>query len=1502
MRKLRVRGPVVCVLGIVVLIVVAICAGQATGRAAATPSIISVALPDPASSPEWEPDGTCRFAGNGLQRAARPGEPDMPAEMLSVLLPPDADPATVTASIPGYAWTRVEGQWEVPPVPSLTAGAGCGASAAPAEPGAAVGPASELKDPAVYGADALYPCDPVLKVDVQVMRGWKVAQVLYSPFACNAVRKEVYRLSGPSLQLSFDRDPALAESAGVDLAAGQSIRQQVVNYEALAGEYGGFGVSPAGSAQYVIITTRTIEEQSDTLADFVASKEARGFTVSVVTEDTWGGGTGNTAANNIRSWLKNHYLPLGIEYVLLIGDPDPSRGDIPMKMCYPQEADPDYPDCPTDFFYAELTSNWNADGDSRYGEFTDDFSAAPPRAAEVAVGRIPCYGDIAGLDRILAKIIAYENAPAGSTAWRRSVLLPMKASDDETPGYQLGEQIKNDVISGSGWSYHRVYDSDFGLSPDPETRPCTLSTVTSAWKADDYGAVVWWTHGTSTSASYVMNTTNAATLDNAHPSLLFQCSCLNGTPESSNNLGYSLLLNGAISTVCATRVSWYEIGQTSFDGTATNAGMAFEYAKRVIGDGILAGDALMDLKSDVMTSYEELWMNYLDFNLYGDPAVGLSTSRPDSTAPSVLTYYAGNVATRSARLRANLTSLGQSKTASVSFQWGTSPGIYDRETQVQPRSATGSFYSDLSGLTPGVTYYYRAKAAGVGTSYGDEKSFTTLTTPPSVSTSSVTAITAVSARLNGNLSSLGTAAGVNVSFQWGTSPRSYSDESAGSYLSATGAFYFELTGLAPDTTYYCRAKAAGQGTAYGMERSFTTPPAPPTVETSTPAIIDGTSARLNGNLYAMGSASSVSVSFQWGTSAGAYGHETVAEVKPIAGPFYFDLTGLTPGDTYYVRAKADGAGSPVYGAETSFVAPVTPPTVATGDATGLEMTSATLNADLLSKGTAATVTVSFEWGVAPGVYDRETTTAQRSATGAFHFDLSGLSAGTTYYYRAAAAGQGQTSYGLEKSFMTATTYPLVATNAATGVTASSATLNGELVSRGLSESVAVFFEWGTAPQAYDHQTVPETKTAAGPFQFDLTGLDGGATLYYRTRAEGYGDPVFGSDMSLTLFREPVVATVSPASGGSGQSLTVTISGSAFTGATAVDLGPGVTVSSFEVTADDTLVAQVSVPCFSAAGPGDVSVTTGGGTALLPLGFAVTDSPPSLPRNLAPLDSSGVTTLAPELSASPFSHPCPDRTHAASQWQVTGNAGDYSRPAFDSGVDSAHLTSLPLPPEAVETCSSCWWRVRYQDDRGAWSEWSAETSFGPPPFLKAALDGSAEVLISDSQGLLSGTMAGQAVAQIPGTELRNGAVIIMSPAGTHRYQVSGLADGAYTLAVTRLSGNRLLAFRATGIPVAAGETHEYSIDWNRVAGGGEAATIHIDADGDGAPERTAVVAAEVDAQGFLSAGDGRGTPAWVWAVAALGVAAVAAAALAVALRLRRRASPPGSPPEAHSAFS
>ena len=130
---------------------------------------------------------------------------------------------------------------------------------------------------------------------------------------------------------------------------------------------------------YIIITTNEIVYNSHQLQNFISMKFHQGFRVKVVTEDDFDhlvGQAPNGRAEKIRQWLINNYEELNIKYVLLIGDPDPDDptsptdkvGDIPMKMCWKNYSKCYEREDPTDFFYADLNSDWNADGDEFFCE------------------------------------------------------------------------------------------------------------------------------------------------------------------------------------------------------------------------------------------------------------------------------------------------------------------------------------------------------------------------------------------------------------------------------------------------------------------------------------------------------------------------------------------------------------------------------------------------------------------------------------------------------------------------------------------------------------------------------------------------------------------------------------------------------------------------------------------------------------------------------------------------------------------------------------------------------------------------------------------------------------------------------------------------------------------------------------------------------------------------------------------------------------------------------
>ena len=156
----------------------------------------------------------------------------------------------------------------------------------------------------------------------------------------------------------------------------------------------------------------------------------------------------------------------------------------------------------------------------------------------------------------------------------------------------------------------------------------------------------------------------------------------------------------------------------------------------------------------------------------------------------------------------------------VVWSTSTNPGI---------NSATTSYLSSgepLTGLTPNTTYHIRAFLQnGFGTYYGQELTFTTLSIEvPTLTTTELSNITAISATTGGIITSNGRAAITARGVVWSTTPSPTTALATKTIDgTGTGTFTSTLTGLAPATRYYVRAYATNAaGTAYGNEVSFTT--------------------------------------------------------------------------------------------------------------------------------------------------------------------------------------------------------------------------------------------------------------------------------------------------------------------------------------------------------------------------------------------------------------------------------------------------------------------------------------------------------------------------------------------------------------------------------------------------------------------------------------------------------------------------------------------------------
>ncbi|MEI7525203.1 MAG: hypothetical protein WCJ95_12775, partial [Mariniphaga sp.] len=100
---------------------------------------------------------------------------------------------------------------------------------------------------------------------------------------------------------------------------------------------------------------------------------------------------------------------------------------------------------------------------------------------------------------------------------------------------------------------------------------------------------------------------------------------------------------------------------------------------------------------------------------------------PSPNLPTVTTTPASNINQITATSGGNVTSDGGASVTSRGVCWSISSNPTTANSHTTDGSGTGSFVSNLTGLTPNTLYYVRAYATNsVGTAYGNEVTFTTL--------------------------------------------------------------------------------------------------------------------------------------------------------------------------------------------------------------------------------------------------------------------------------------------------------------------------------------------------------------------------------------------------------------------------------------------------------------------------------------------------------------------------------------------------------------------------------------------------------------------------------------------------------------------------------------------------------------------------------------------------------------------------------------------------------
>jgi hypothetical protein len=414
----------------------------------------------------------------------------------------------------------------------------------------------------------------------------------------------------------------------------------------------------------------------------------------------------------IRKYLKEIHDNGGCHYVLLVGD----HTKIPVRKYY---ADHGYyqnttpADVKTDKYYADFTSDYAVDGDTRWGEITSGSSSPSGDKVdtypETFVGRVPC-STIQELEVWVNKLLNYETDPGNGDADYLNCFVMNMA--DEPQSYIRPFTFTNLNFFNPLQKYQETPSWNY---PDP-TAP-DGSEIIGFLNASPSGWWTWDNHGASNEFAVRTHSVNCGTM-----------SSINSTNSANGILSLSNLNKyGIVSSNCC-NVANYEMENSMVDASIFNnqgGSVAFSGNTNLGWTDICEGK-LFEI-SGILNSYHNnfgsnygfdpflkrvcpaewkyytginpfiyyRYESYMTANFFGDPEMMYYTKNPPRIAAKVTPQHIDLTANNS--IQVTISNLGTNNTALVClYKPASSNSIEFQKTITVSGSSTGNAVATFS--------------------------------------------------------------------------------------------------------------------------------------------------------------------------------------------------------------------------------------------------------------------------------------------------------------------------------------------------------------------------------------------------------------------------------------------------------------------------------------------------------------------------------------------------------------------------------------------------------------------------------------------------------------------------------------------------------------------------------------------------------------------------------------------------------------------------------------
>jgi len=423
---------------------------------------------------------------------------------------------------------------------------------------------------------------------------------------------------------------------------------------------------------YLIITIDSLRKLLDEHKSYLESKGIKTKVVNLSSIPK----NGKDLPERIRNFLKDEYKNYGFKYLLLVGSTD----SIPMRIMYAGEKNEDNETkyIPSDFYYSDLTGDWDSNKDGYFGEPDVDKVDFYP---EISVGRIPFDTELE-VKIVLLKTRLYMDKSYSD--YKKKILFlgaffSFKGEDGkwevDTDGGYINDQIYKLYLSGKGFikkslnELEGYYPTIVKNSTDDQISSENFINYKNSFLP---GIVSWVGHGSWEATArkiwaydfdgngyptedeikwddFVSNS-SVSNFKASEPSIFLSSSCLNLYPEK-DSLGKNILRSSGVSFIGYSRSSWF-FPNLAFNKFEENPSMYSLNAMIIknLASNLSIGESL---SKTVSWYYDTFYTNFSNarpalthniycLNLFGEPIVGLYSFNDVSVKPKIVNTMPSN--------------------------------------------------------------------------------------------------------------------------------------------------------------------------------------------------------------------------------------------------------------------------------------------------------------------------------------------------------------------------------------------------------------------------------------------------------------------------------------------------------------------------------------------------------------------------------------------------------------------------------------------------------------------------------------------------------------------------------------------------------------------------------------------------------------------------------------------------------------------------------------------